>query len=145
MLRSILAAVVGYVALVLVVLAGIGVAWLALGGEGAFDGEGPAPSGAWIALNLMSGLIAAVIAGLVARRIGGSQLAVRILAGFVLALGLVVAAMAGSADDREPAAGPVAEMTFREAGQYAEQPAWYNWLVPLVGAVGVMIGGRERS
>lgn len=146
MLRSILAAVVGYVALVLVVLAGIGVAWLALGGAGAFDGEGPAPSTPWMALNLLSGLIAAVVGGLVARRIGGSQLAVRILVGIVLVLGLVTAVMAGSAKgDREPLDKPVAEMSFQEAGQHAVQPAWYNWIIPLVGAAGVLIGGRERS
>lgn len=146
MLRSILAAVVGYAAIVIVVFTGIGVAWLALGGAGAFDGEGPAPSTPWMALNLLSGLIAAVVGGLVARRIGGSQLAVRILVGIVLVLGVVSAVMAGSArKGREPVEKPVAEMTFQEAGRHAVQPAWYNWIIPLVGAAGALVGGRERS
>ena len=146
MLRSILAAVVGYAAIVIVVFTGIGVAWLALGGAGAFNGEGPAPSTPWMALNLLSGLIAAVVGGLVARRIGGSQLAVRILVGIVLVLGVVSAVMAGSAQKgREPVEKPVAEMTFQEAGRHAVQPAWYNWIIPLVGAAGALVGGRERS
>lgn len=146
MLRSSLAAIVGYVTIVLVVFAGIGVAWLILGGAGAFAGEGPSPSTPWMALNLLSGLIAAVVGGLVARRIGGSQVAVRILLGIVLVLGLVSAVMeGGAAAAHEPAAKPVAEMSFMEAGRHAVQPAWYNWMIPLVGAAGVLIGGRERN
>lgn len=145
MLRSILAAIVGYVALVAVVLAGVATAWMALGGAGAFAGEGPAPSTPWIVLNLLSGLIAAVIGGLVARRIGRSQSAVRILVGLVLVLGLLSALFADGPDDKEPIDKPVAELGFFEAGQYAAQPTWYNWVVPLVGAAGVIFGGRERA
>lgn len=145
MLRSILAAVAGYAVIVLVVFAGIGVAWLALGGAGAFQGEGPAPSTPWMALNLLSGFIAAVVGGLVARRIGGSPTAVRILLAMVLVLGVVSALMGGTATEAGPAIDkPVAQMSFMEAGRHAVQPAWYNWIIPLVGAAGVLVGGRER-
>jgi hypothetical protein len=30
-------------------------------------------------------------------------------------------------------------------GQYAVQPGWYNWIIPLVGVAGVLLGGRERA
>ena len=146
MLRSILAVIIGYAVIFLLVFAGIGIAWLVLGGEGAFAGEGPAPSTPWMALNLLSGLIASVVGGLVTRRIGGSQLAVRILVGLVLVLGVVSALLTGgSAAAPEPIGKPVAEMSFTEAGRHAVQPAWYNWIIPLVGAAGVLVGGRERG
>ena len=146
MLRSILAAIAGYAVIFVLVFAGIGVAWLALGAEGAFAGEGPVPSAPWLGLNLMSGFIAAVVGGLVARRVGGSRRAVRILVGVVLVLGLVTAVATGLVGKEQPAAEkPLTEMGFFEAGRYAQQPAWYNWLIPLVGAAGVLLGGRERS
>ena len=146
MRRNILAAIAGYAVMAVLVIAGTGVAWLALGSAGAFDGEGPEPSTPWLALNLMSGLIAAVFGGLVARRIGGSGKAVRILLGLVVALGLVFAVVATvAAPEPEPAGKPVVEMSWAEAGQYARQPAWYNWLIPFVGAAGVLLGGRERG
>ena len=145
MLRNILGGIAGYVVMVVVALAGIGVAWLALGGSGAFDGEGPYPSTAWIVLNLMSGLIAAFLGGLAARKIGRSPLAVMILAGLVLVLGIILALTAESSyAKREPVEKPVAEMSFMEAGQHAKQPTWYNWVIPLVGAAGALAGGRDR-
>ena len=144
MLRSILAAIGGYAVMIVIVLAGIGVAWMALGAAGAFSGEGPAPSTPWIILNVLSGFIAAFIGGLVARRIGGSQTAVRILIGLVLVVGFALAALGGLA---EPPVSdkPVTEMSFSEANQHAQPPAWYNWLLPVIGAAGVLFGGRERN
>ena len=59
MLRNILGAIIGYVAMVLVAVGSIGIAWLVLGGEGAFAGEGPQPSLIWLGFNLVSGFAAA--------------------------------------------------------------------------------------
>lgn len=144
MLRSILGAVGGYVVIVIVVLAGIGLAWMALGGEGAFAGDGPAPSTTWMLINLGTGFVAALAGGCAARAIGTSATAVYILIGLILVLGLVSAVVGagaeGSAIDK-----PVAELTFAEAGQYAVQPGWYNWVVPIVGAAGAWLGGQRRG
>ena len=146
MLRSILAAVVGYIAMVVVVLAGIALAWAVLGGSGAFAGEGPKPSTAWIAMNLVGGFLAAFVGSLVALKIGRSARAVKILIGLLLVLGVVSAVTANSVyEKREPVGKPVAEMSFREAGQHAKQPAWYNWVIPLVGVAGACLGGRSRK
>ncbi|MDX1501565.1 MAG: hypothetical protein R3325_04315 [Thermoanaerobaculia bacterium] len=146
MLRKILAAILGYVVIVVIALAGIGVAWMILGGEGAFRGEGPEPSTPWIALNVIVGFLAALVAGWTARRVGRSSLSVNLLIGIVLVLGLLLAAVAQwGPDDRPPVGKPVAEMSFTEAGEHARQPDWYNWVIPLVGAAGVCLGGRRRD
>ena len=145
MIRNILAAVAGYAALVVVVLAGIGLTWAVVGGSGAFAGEGPEPSAMWMVANLVFGLIAALAGGWVTRRIGRSQQAVRILIGLIILLGVITAITAEAAyAKRIKIDKPVAEMSFMEAGQHAKQPGWYNWIIPLVGVAGVWIGGREK-
>lgn len=60
-MRNVLGAIAGYVAMVIVALAGIGVGWMTLGAAGAFAGEGPAPSTAWMAFNLVTGFVGASI------------------------------------------------------------------------------------
>ncbi len=146
MVRNILGAVLGYVAMVVVVLGGIGLMWTVLGPSGAFAGEGPRPSTPWILGNLVSGFIAALLGGRIALAVGKNQLAVRVLLGLVLVLGLGGAIVAGlSPMPRPPLGKPIGELRFVEAGGYAEQPAWYNWLIPIIGAVGVFVGGRTRS
>ena len=74
----------------------------------------------------------------------GSRFIVEILVGLVIVLGAYSAVAADSSyANREPVDKPVAEMSFMEAGQHAKQPGWYNWLIPLVGIAGVMLGGRD--
>ncbi len=144
--RSILGVVVGYVATVVVVLVGISLTWVVLGGEGSFAGEGPFPSTAWIASALVFGLIAAFVGGLVARKLGRSGMAVKILVGIILVLGGITALMAEAAyAKRDPVDKPVAEMSLLEAGEHAKNPTWYNWVIPLIGASGALVGGRERE
>ena len=146
MARSILAAVLGYIVMVIVVMAVIGIAWAILGGSVAFEGEGPNPSTAWLTFNIVSGFLAAAVGGCVALRIGKSALAVKILVGIVVLLGLYFALTAESSyADREQVDKPVAEMTFWEAGQHAKHPTWYNWTIPLVAVAGVLVGGRKWS
>ncbi len=146
MLRNILAAIVGYFVMVVGVMAGIGVAWAILGGQGAFAGEGPHPSGLWITINVVLGFLTAMLGGWVALKLGRSYGAVKILIGIILALGIGLALAAHFSTEEIPTAEkPVAEMSFFEAGHYAVPPAWYNWVIPIVGAVGVCLGGRDRS
>jgi undecaprenyl pyrophosphate phosphatase UppP len=145
-LRNILGAVLGYVTMVVVVMIGIWIAWAVLGGQGAFDGEGPHPSAAWLTVNIVSGFVAAVVGGLVAVKIGRSITAVKILVGLMLLLGAVFAINADSSyEKREPVEKPVAEMNFGEAGRHAKNPSWYNFTIPLVGVAGALVGGRKRS
>ncbi len=143
MLRNTLAAVGGYVVMVLVVFVGVGIAWAILGGEGAFEGEGPYPSTIWVMLNVVSGFLAALVAGFAARKMGTSSTAVTILGGLVLVLGIVFAVTADT--EVEPAPKPVAELSFFEAGSYARNPTWYPWVIPFVGLAGILLGGRKAE
>lgn len=146
MVRSILAAIAGYAVIAVVVVAGITLSWAILGGEGAFRGEGPEPSTAWMALSVVFGFLAAVVGGRVALKIGRSPLAVKILVGLVIVLGIVSALTAESSyASKRKIDKPVAKMSFVDAGQHAKQPTWYNWTIPLVGAAGVLLGGRRRA
>jgi len=142
MVRSVLAAIAGYAPIVVVVVAGITLSWAILGGEGAFRGEGPEPSTAWLVLNVVFGFLAAVVGGRVALRIGRSSRAVNILVGLVMALGVILALTAESRYARKrKISRPVAKMSFIDAGQHAKQPNWYNWTIPIVGVAGVLVGG----
>ena len=146
MLRNVLGAVLGYAVMVVVVMIGIWVAWAILGGEGAFQGEGPHPSVTWLVLNIVFGFIAAVVGGFVARKVGRSVTAVKVLVGLLLLMGAIFAITADSSyEKREKVDTPVAEMTFGEAGRHAKSPFWYNFTIPLVGVAGALVGGRQRS
>ena len=148
MLRSILGAIVGYVATVIVVIASLAVTWAVLGASGSFTGEGPYPSPAWNASALVAGFIAALLGGWVALKVGRAALAVKILVGMMLVLGLYGALTAENSYQKRTAQAvdkQVADLSFMEAGAVAKNPAWYNWVIPFVGATGALLGGRERG
>lgn len=143
-LRRVLGVIAGYVAMVVVVFAVVGVAWLVLGASGAFQGEGPYPSVPWLLFSVVGGFLGAVLGGRVAQKVGSGMKAVSLLVSVVVALGVFLALNAEeSYAKRERIDKPVAEMSFMEAGQHAKQPAWYNWLIPFVGAAGVWLGGSR--
>ena len=63
MIRNILVAIVGYIAMVAVVIAGMGIAWQVLGPGLAFDGQGPYPSTTWIGFSIVFGFLGAAVGG----------------------------------------------------------------------------------
>lgn len=152
--RTILAVVVGYTSMFALVVMSLGLAWWVLGAKGAFAGEGPYLSIAWLAFSIGGGFVAAVVGGFMARRLGGPG-AVKGLLVLLLVLGLFSALTAEKAYERRQAAAqtavesaeiagkPVTELSFVEAGQVAKNPPWYNWVIPLIGAAGVLIGGKR--
>ena len=142
-LRVGLGVVVGYVAMVVVVLIGMTVLWSILGGEGAFRSEGTEASTLWSVMNLVSGLIAAIVGGLVATAVAKQRTHVPalVLAGLVLVLGVAIAIVElGSAPAPMPEGRAAADLTFFEAGEVARSPAWYNFTIPWIGAIGVLLG-----
>lgn len=150
MLRKILAVVAGYVVSGLWVALTLSIAWMVLGAGFAFEDGTTRTTLGWAVVMLVMGFIGAIIGGWLAALIArtpraGVWLAVVML---VLGLGLAIyyttvdveaeatAALAG----RDPAALPVFE-----AASVAIAPTWYNWIIPLVGAIGAVIGGRCRT
>ncbi|MFG0252004.1 MAG: hypothetical protein ACF8NJ_03930, partial [Phycisphaerales bacterium JB038] len=105
MLRAIAAVIVGYVTLALWVMLTFSIAFLVLGKEFAFQEGSTQVTFGWILVSIVLGLIGAVIGGLVAGLIGANprRTPVKVLAGLVLVLGLLLAV----AQLFAPAEGPV--------------------------------------
>ena len=128
MLRSILAVLAGLAVMTIVVMVGVAIAAAVLIGSGAMSADvpvSPPPTG-YLAANLIISLLAAVLGGYTTARIVGprSLVQVIVLASIVLAMGLVTALSAG------PDSG---------------QPTWYGYVIPIIGAVGVLAGGHLGS
>ena len=87
----------------------------------------------------MLGFVGAYIASLVCVRVGHDARAATILIGLVIVFGVVRALT-----PVEMPAGPRPDdVSLMEATVGAVHPAWFNWLNPLIGAVGVWFGSRK--
>ena len=87
--RAVGGAVVGYLVLFAVIFLAMSAAWFALGPSGTFLPGVWNVSRAWIAIALVVHAIAGFLAGKTAVAVGRSQLAGKICAGLVLALGVL--------------------------------------------------------
>ncbi len=139
MLRNILAAIAGYIAMAAVLFALFSLLWLTVGPSRAFEpGSWEVPAG-WVLVQFALGLVGAYIGGQVCARVARDAGGATILIGLVIVLGVVNALM-----PPEMAAGPRPDdVSMMETTAGAIQPAWFNWLNPLVGALGVWLGSRK--
>ena len=139
MLRNILAAIAGYIAMAAVLFALFSLLWLTLGPSRAFQPGTWEVSGAWALGSVVLGLVAAYIGGRVCAKVAHDPRAATMLIAIVLVLGVVTALV-----PVEVAAGPRPDdVSTMEATASARQPAWISWLNPLIGAVGVWLGSRK--
>ncbi len=146
MLRSIGSAIVGYIATFLVVFISLTAAYLLVGVDRAFRPGVYEVSALWVVISIVVGIGAALVGGWVARRIAGRALGPQILAGLVFVLGVAMAVPALTAEtDLGAGADPVAQRTSEvgpmEAMQHAKSPLVAVLLNPLIGVVGVLVGG----
>jgi hypothetical protein len=133
------AVVAGYVVMFAVVFAGLSVAYLALGPERAFRPGVFDVSGLWVAVSFAVGFGAALAGGWLARGIGRTPRAPWALAAVVVVLGLALAIPAlGAGVEVAPRPEGVGVL---EAMQQARTPAWILLANPLLGAIGVLLGG----
>ena len=157
MLRAILGVIGGYVVMAVLVLVAMYVAWMIFGSDGAFEAGTFVPSMAWIITSFVVGLIAAIIGGCVCSRIAIGTKPVLVLAAIVFVFGVAIAVLSPLA--RQVTVGEGGELTIAErqepkvrtgdeniceAMTEAEQPAWVLYLNPVIGAFGVIIGGRKK-
>ncbi len=142
MLRNILAAIVGYVAMAALLFVLFSVLWVTVGPSRAFEpGSWEVPVG-WAVMQLVLGLVGAYVGGQVCAWMAHDAKGATILIGLVIVMGVMNALISP-----EMAAGPRPDdVSMREATAGALQPAWFNWLNPVIGAVGVWFGtGRLRA
>jgi hypothetical protein len=138
MVRSILSVLAGYVTLAVLVMAGFAIAFVKP--EVAFHGDSLTVAPAWLAYTLVLSLIAAAVGGWVCRRVARSHRPVIGLAVLVLAVGVGSALVNRARPEPESSAADVATRL-----QQARQPDWYAFTLPVLGAAGVLLGGRVRS
>jgi len=142
MLRKLLAVVVGYVLLAGVLMVAFTGTAIMLGLDGVYKPGLYEPATSWIMLSFVYGMLAAIAGGYVCRWIGRSRQLLHAFAGVVLLLGIVSAVVAyTSAKDPGPR---LPGETLTEAVRKTNQPLWVALLNPLVGAVGVLVGGTLR-
>lgn len=140
---SLAGAIAGYVVMAVFIMATFALAFPVLGIDRLFAPGTYEASTSWIALSLVLGLAGAMLGGWVAWYVSPKSRAVAALAGLVLVFGLFSA----QAAQKEVVArggprGPNATMS--DVMAHARQPTWITFLNPLLGAVGVLIGGRRR-
>ena len=143
MLRSILAVVVGYLVLAVFVSVTLMIGWIAVGPEVAFRAGTTRVAPAWLAINIPLSLAGAVLGGWIAALIGRHprNTPVKVLAGLVLVLGLLQAVMLVTTVRPAPTK-PVTEMSMLEASAHGQQPVWYSFGIPILGAAAVILGGK---
>lgn len=140
--RAIGAAVVAYVVLVVVIFAAFAGAYAVLGPQGAFQPDTYDASLTWIVLSIAIGFVTAVLAGWLCITIARDPRGPKVLAVLVLIIG---AWSAFAANKRQPPASRPEVVGLMDAVQNGKAPPWVNWLNPVIGVVGVMIGGRRRT
>ncbi len=139
MLRNILAAVVGYIAMAAVLFVLFSLLWLTLGPSRAFQAGSWEVSGGWALGSVVLGLIGAYIGGRVCAGVAHDARAATILIAVVLVLGVVTALM-----PVDMSAGPRPDdVSMMEATAGARHQEWFLWLNPLIGVAGVWLGSRK--
>jgi hypothetical protein len=141
--RTIGGVILGYVVMAVIVFCSLTAAYLAMGADAAFRPGSYDVSGLWIVVSIIVGLAAAIVGGWVSATVARDARAPKILAAVVFVLGLAVAipVLTAPSAPPKPRLGDVPNL---QAMADAHTPAWIALLNPIVGAAGVMIGGRRR-
>ena len=136
--RNVGGAVLGWVVMALCVFVLMAVLWTALGVDGSFRPGSWEVTTAWSLGSVVIGLLAAVVGGIVCRKVAGDGRGVLMLIALVVVLGVANALF------QPPATGAVRaeDVAMLEAAGSAEQPGWLAWLNPLLGLVGILLGAR---
>jgi hypothetical protein len=144
MARKVLGVIVGYIAMFVLVFATFTCVFLLMGTDWSFKPNSFEASNAWIAMSFVANLVIGAIGGLICALIARGGKAPIALAIVVFVLGMLLAipsVMAHKANANLVRMGNVSQM---EAMQKANEPVWVPFTFPILGAVGVLIGGRLK-
>jgi hypothetical protein len=141
--RKILGGILGYVVMFIFIFATFSAAYLIMGTEHAFKPGSYDVSNRWLAVSTVLGFIGAVFGGYAAAMIGKGGMAVKITAGIVLLMGVLTVAMVAISPRTVEARGN--DVPNMEAMSKAQTPLWVAVLNPIIGVVGVLIGGSLKK
>jgi hypothetical protein len=142
MVRSIVAVIVAYIAMFVLTFLWYTCAYLLMGADNAFKPGTYQASNRWTAMAFASYLVIAIIGGLICAVIAKGGRAPLALAAVVFVLGLLLAIPALMI--QKPDMVRTGNVSNMEAMQRAKQPPWVPLTFPIVGAIGVLIGGRLK-
>jgi hypothetical protein len=145
MARSIIAVIVGYVAMFVLAFISFTCAYLIVGPGIAFRPATYEAAHTWVAIAFIINIIVAIIGGFICALIAKSGRAAFGLAILAFTLGLLVAI--ADANKRNANAGLVrSDNTPQlEAVKKAYWPVWVPFAFPLTSAVGILIGARAKQ
>jgi len=144
MLRSALGVIIGYIVMFILQVIAFMTIYSIVGANWSFKPASYQASTRWTVMQFGVILVTTIIAGLICALIAQGGKAPLVLAAVVLVLGLALgfASMAlRPADTNEVRAADVPNM---EAMSKARHPTWVIFLGPVIGAVGVVIGGKLK-
>lgn len=144
MLRSAVGVIVGYIVMFILQVVAFMTIYSLMGADWSFKPASYEASTQWTGMQFGVILVTTIIAGLICAIISRGGRAPLALAGVVLVLGLALAAASTAfrpADTHEVRAGDVPNMV---AMSKARHPGWVIFLGPVIGAVGVLIGGKLK-
>lgn len=144
MVRSVLGVIVGYIVMFILQVAAFMTIYTIVGPDWSFKPGSFQASTRWTVMQFAVILITAIIAGLVCAIIARGGKAPLVLAGVVLVIGLALGALSTGmrpVDAHEVRRGNVPNM---EAMSKARHPMWVVFLGPVIGAIGIMIGGKLK-
>jgi len=140
MFRLIVGVVVGYIVMSILIIAVFSLSIVLP--DFAFEKDRFDVTIEWIVFTLVAGFISAIVGGFVAAWIGKRR------AAYATAIVAFVLGMGGAVDnlkkERPAESDSPAGMTTMERGNKAVQPNWYAFTLPILGATGIVIGGRLR-
>jgi peptidoglycan biosynthesis protein MviN/MurJ (putative lipid II flippase) len=144
MVRSVIAIIVGYIVMFILQVAAFMTIYTLVGPDWSFKPASFQASTRWTVMQFVVILVTCIIAGVVCAVIAKGGRAPMTLAGVVLVLGLTLAALSTAlrpADTHEVRTGNVPNMV---AMSKARHPMWVVFLGPVIGAVGIAIGGKLK-
>ena len=145
MLKSFLAVIASYAAMFAFMFAAFTGCYFALGTEGTFQTDSYNVTTVWAALTVVVCLLAGIIGGFLCAMIGKSKRTCQIFAFIVFLVSLLICtlpAMKRSPDAPNVRAGEVSTL---DAMELAVSPMWLNFLNPVLGAAGVLLGARMKG
>ncbi len=142
MFRIAVGVITGYLVTAIFVIVTFSLAWVILGSSFVFVPGTTSVTAGWLALTFALSFAGAVLGGFVASTLGRHprNRSVHVLAGILLVVGLATAVL-HLASPPPRLIKPPAGLTAFEAAGYATQPPWFDFVIPIVGALGVILGG----
>ncbi len=144
MLKSVLGVIVAYILMFILQVAAFMTIYTLMGADWSFKPGSYQASTRWTAMQFTVVLVTTIIAGFICAVIAKGGKAPLALAAVVLVVGFglaILPTVMRPADTHEVRTGSVSNM---EAMSKARHPTWVLFLGPVIGAVGVVIGGKLR-